>query len=116
TGDVWLGGVALFALAWGMGVTLLLAGVSAGALLPRAGAWMDGVKRFFGVLLLVVAWWMLVPVLPTWLQMAGWAVLAIVAAGLLGAFDTLPPGAGAGRRLLKSLGLVFALVGILQAI
>lgn len=116
TGDVWLGAVALFALAWGMGVTLLLAGASAGTLLPRAGAWMDGVKRFFGMLLLVVAWWMLLPVLPTWLQMAGWVILALWAAVLLHAFDALPAEAGAGRRLAKGLGLVFALVGVLEAV
>jgi thioredoxin:protein disulfide reductase len=49
TGDVVLGGISLFSLALGMGVPLLLVGVSAGALLPRAGGWMEAVKRFFGV-------------------------------------------------------------------
>lgn len=116
TGDVWLGATALFALAWGMGVTLLLAGASAGSLLPRAGAWMDSVKRFFGMLLLVVAWWMVLPVLPTWLQMAGWVVLALWAAVMLHAFEALPAEAGVGRRLAKGLGLVFALVGVLEAV
>ena len=116
TGDVWLGGAALFALAWGMGVPLLAAGASAGALLPKAGAWMDGVKRLFGMLLLAVAWWMLWPVLPGWVQMAGWAVLAILAAALLHAFDALPAGAGTGRRMMKGVGVLFALVGALQAI
>ncbi|MPS27361.1 MAG: protein-disulfide reductase DsbD [Alcaligenaceae bacterium] len=116
TGDVLLGGVALFALAWGMGVPLLAAGASAGALLPKAGLWMDGVKRFFGMLLLAVAWWMLWPVLPGWVQMAGWAVLAILAATLLHAFDALPAEAGTGRRVLKGLGVLFALAGVLQAV
>jgi len=116
TGDVLLGGIALFALAWGMGVPLLAAGASAGALLPKAGPWMDGVKRFFGMLLLAVAWWMLWPVLPGWVQMAGWAVLAILAAALLHAFDALPAAAGTGRRLLKGVGVLFALVGVLQAV
>ena len=54
TRDVCSAASALFALAAGMSVPLLLLGASAGALLPRAGAWMDDVKRFFGVLLL--AW------------------------------------------------------------
>ncbi len=116
TGDVLLGGLALFALAWGMGVPLLAAGASAGALLPKAGVWMDGVKRFFGMLLLAVAWWMLWPVLPGWVQMSGWAVLAILAATLLHAFDALPADAGTGRRVLKGLGILFALVGVLQAV
>jgi len=116
TRDVVLGGAALFALAWGMGVPLLVAGASAGALLPRAGAWMDGVKRFFGVLLLAVAWWMLAPVLPAWMAMAGWAALAILAATLLRAFDSLPADASFGRRVGKALGILFALLGVLQAV
>ncbi|HEY2190436.1 MAG TPA: protein-disulfide reductase DsbD domain-containing protein, partial [Caldimonas sp.] len=57
THDVWLGGTALFSLAAGMSVPLLLVGASAGALLPRAGAWMVEVKAAFGVLLLGVALW-----------------------------------------------------------
>lgn len=64
TRDVVLGGVALFAMACGMSVPLLLVGLSAGSLLPRAGAWMVWVKRGFGVLLLAVAAWMVWPVLP----------------------------------------------------
>ncbi len=56
--DVLLGGVALFALAAGMSVPLLLLGLSAGSLLPRAGVWMEGVKRFFGVLLIGGAFWL----------------------------------------------------------
>ena len=62
--DVMLGGGALFSLAAGMSIPLLLVGASAGALLPRAGAWMEWVKRFFGVLLLGVAYWIVSPVLP----------------------------------------------------
>ncbi|GAA5236895.1 protein-disulfide reductase DsbD [Verticiella sediminum] len=116
TSDVLLGALALFALAWGMGVTLLIAGVSAGALLPRAGAWMDAVKRFFGMLLLAVAWWMLLPVLPGWVQMAGWVVLAFFAASLLRAFDPLDADASTGARLAKGMGWVFAVIGVVQAL
>lgn len=62
TRDVAMGGAALFALALGMGVPLMVVGVSEGALLPRAGAWMNKVKAFFGVLLLGVAVWIVWPV------------------------------------------------------
>ena len=109
TGDVFLGAAALFAMAWGMGVPLLIVGASSGALLPKAGPWMDGVKRLFGMLLLGTAWWMLIPVVPTWVQMSGWAFLAIVSAVMLRAFDALPAGAGAGRMFGKGLGLLLAL-------
>jgi len=109
TGDVVLGGSALFAMAWGMGVPLLIVGASSGALLPKTGPWMDGVKRLFGMLLLGTAWWMLIPVVPTWVQMTGWAFLAVVAAVMLRAFDALPDGAGAARMFGKGVGLLLAL-------
>ena len=81
TRDVWLGGTALFSLAAGMSVPLLLVGASAGALLPRAGAWMVEVKAAFGVLLLGVALWTVQPILPGPLALALWGVLALGAAG-----------------------------------
>ncbi|QBE63406.1 protein-disulfide reductase DsbD [Pseudoduganella lutea] len=77
TRDVVIGGTALFSMAVGMSLPLILVGVSAGALLPKAGAWMDTVKRFFGVLLLAMAWWLVSPVLPGIVQMAGWTLLGI---------------------------------------
>ena len=61
--DVALGGGALFAMALGMGVPLLVVGLSEGALLPKAGPWMVRVKQFFGILLLGVALWIVWPVL-----------------------------------------------------
>jgi thioredoxin:protein disulfide reductase len=63
TRDVMLGGGALFAMALGMGVPLVVVGVSEGAFLPRSGPWMVTVKKFFGVLLLAVAVWIVWPVL-----------------------------------------------------
>ena len=63
TRDVALGGAALFTMALGMGIPLLVVGVSEGALLPRAGPWMVRVKQVFGVLLLAVALWIVWPVL-----------------------------------------------------
>ncbi|MDQ6679681.1 MAG: protein-disulfide reductase DsbD, partial [Pseudomonadota bacterium] len=83
TRDVWLGGTALFSLAAGMSVPLLLIGASAGALLPRAGAWMVEVKAAFGVLLLGVALWTVQPILPGPLALALWGLLALGAAAML---------------------------------
>ena len=65
THNVVLGGIALFALAIGMGVPLLLIGASAGALLPKAGKWMTLVRNLFGVLMLAMAVWIVWPVLPS---------------------------------------------------
>jgi thiol:disulfide interchange protein DsbD len=77
TRDVLVGGSALFAMALGMSIPLLLVGVSAGSLLPRAGLWMEAVKRFFGVLMLAMALWMVAPVLPGLVQMLLWAALLL---------------------------------------
>jgi len=77
TRDVLIGAAALFSMAVGMSVPLLLLGASAGALLPRAGAWMDAVKIFFGVLMLALAVWIVSPVLPGWVTMAGWGLLGL---------------------------------------
>jgi thiol:disulfide interchange protein DsbD len=99
TRDVVVGGGALFAMAAGMSVPLLLVGVSAGSLLPRAGVWMEGVKRFFGVLMLALAVWIVAPVTPGWAPMLGWALL----------------GLGYGIYLLRSLrgGMAMKAAGIL---
>ncbi|MBI5925981.1 MAG: protein-disulfide reductase DsbD [Aquabacterium sp.] len=64
THDVVLGGAALYAMAWGMSVPLLLVGLSAGSLLPRTGPWMKAVKALFGVLMLGMAVWVARPAWP----------------------------------------------------
>ena len=108
TRDVFIGGAALFSMALGMSIPLLLVGVSAGSLLPRAGAWMDAVKRFFGVLMLGMALWLTAPVLPLAAQMVLWAALLI----------------GYGMFLLRqskhwaamAAGFVFAILGGMQVV
>ena len=83
SGDMVRGGLALFVMGLGMGTPLLAVGASAGKLLPKAGAWMDVVKRLFGALMLAVAAWMLARVLPDRLVLIAWAVPALVAAVVL---------------------------------
>ena len=75
TGNATLGGAALFVMALGMGVPLLLVGAFSRSLLPKSGPWMEGVKKFFGVIMLATALWLVSPVIPLWLQMLGWALL-----------------------------------------
>ena len=112
THDAVLGGVALFTLALGMGAPLLLIGTSAGALLPKAGAWMDAVKRFFGVMLLALAIWIIQPLLPIAVQMALWALLLILTAAYLHVLDALPQRASGWYKLRKGVGLLLLLLGI----
>lgn len=112
THDVVLGGVALFALALGMGVPLLALGLSAGALLPKAGAWMNAVRNFFGVIMLGMAIWIIAPVIPMAVQMGLWAALLIVTAIYLRALDGLPAQAGRATRLGKGVGIMALVAGV----
>ncbi len=107
TRDVLIGGSALFAMAAGMSVPLLLVGLSAGTLLPRAGHWMQAVKPFFGVLMLALALWMVNSLIPGWVLMLGWGILGVgygvflLRSARLGLFA-------------KAIGAVFIVLGLVQ--
>jgi thioredoxin:protein disulfide reductase len=109
--DVWLGGTALLSMALGMGVPLVAVAVTEGAFLPKSGAWMQTVKRVFGVLLLGVAVWILVPVIPPAAQMFAWAALLIGSAMFLRALDPLPHDASGWIRLWKGVGIMALIAG-----
>src|SRR5712671_4697072 len=111
TRDALLGGTALFSMAIGMGVPLVLVGVSEGVLLPKAGQWMRAVKQFFGVLLLAVAVWILSPVIPVAAQMFLWAALLIGSGVFLRAFEPLSKEASGWERLAKVAGVIALLLG-----
>ena len=83
SGQIVRGGVALFAMSIGMGTPLLIVGASAGKLLPKAGPWMDFVKRIFGALMLGVAAWMLSRIVPDRIALLLWALPVFVLAWLL---------------------------------
>ena len=112
TRDIVLGGSALFVMALGMGVPLLLIGASAGALLPKSGPWMESIKQFFGVLLLAVAIWLISPVVSTVIYMLLWAALLIISAIYLHAIDPLPVNALGFRKFLKGVGVIALLTGV----
>lgn len=116
TGDAVLGGSALFSMALGMGVPLVIWGTSAGKLLPRAGVWMTAVKAAFGVGLLALAIWMLERVLPGGVIMLMWGALALVSGVYLGAFNRTEPGLAGWPRLWQGLGLILVLFGAMQLI
>lgn len=112
--DVLLGGSALYAMANGMSVPLLLLGLSAGTLLPRAGAWMDGVKHFFGMLLLALALWTVQPVLPEAVAQLLLGALAVAAAMAFGLFKPWHPHAGPRSWLARTAALAALAFGLLQ--
>ncbi len=104
TGSVFLGALALFMLAVGMGLPLLLIGTSAGKLLPKAGPWMSMVKASFGVLLLAVAIYLLQRVLPGLITMWLWAALFIISAVYLWKN---------AKVFFKGMGIIFLVYGII---
>lgn len=116
SGDALLGGSALFAMSLGMGLPLIVFGVSAGRWVPRAGAWMNTVKAVFGVGLLALAIWMLERILPGGVIMLLWGMLAIGCGVYLGALERVADGAPGRRYLWKTLGLVLVLLGVLEIV
>jgi thioredoxin:protein disulfide reductase len=115
--DPLLGGIALFSIAVGMSVPLLVIGASAGSLLPRSGAWMDQVKRFFGLALLGVALYLVRSVLPPFVSMIGWGTLAIVTGVVLGAFEPVTTREYEGvARTVKGFGVLFVVLGAIELV
>jgi thiol:disulfide interchange protein DsbD len=111
TGDAVLGGLALFTMALGMGAPLIIVGVAARSALPKAGGWMEGVKKAFGVLLLGVAVWLVSPVVPPVVTMLVIAALLIFSGIFLHALDSLPAHASSWQRFWKGAGAMAVLMG-----
>jgi len=116
TGNALLGGSALFAMGFGMGVPLLLLGASAGKLLPKAGDWLNATKAVFGVIMLAVAVWMVSRIIPPTLTMFLWAILLILPSIYLKAIDPLPEHCSNWYKLWKGIGLIMLSYGLLLLI
>lgn len=83
SGDLLTGGVALYALAMGMGIPLILVAVFGNKLLPKASGWMDRVKTLFGFVLLAAPIFLLERILPEMWSTALWSALGIATFGWL---------------------------------
>jgi thiol:disulfide interchange protein DsbD len=116
SGDYLRGGLALFAMALGMGAPLLLVGAAQGRLLPKAGPWMVAIKAAFGFMLLGLAVWMLSRFLPATLILAMWAVLIFMVGVFMGGLTTLTPESGITQKLGKGFGSLAMIYGVLLVI
>lgn len=116
TGDKWLGFWMLFSMAWGMGLILIVAGVSTAAL-PKAGGWMVWVKKLLGFVMLWAAAYFVAPYIGASLYYLATALVLLAGAVFLGGLDALAADAGFGARLKRFAGLVavFAAVVFLVA-
>tara|TARA_R110002073_G_scaffold84612_2_gene201509 strand:+ start:6953 stop:8884 length:1932 start_codon:yes stop_codon:yes gene_type:complete len=113
SGDALTGALSLFSLAIGMGVPLIIMGTGGGHLLPKAGAWMDDIKRFFGVMMLAIAVWLLARIVPASMAMGLYGVLAAGYGIYLGALEPTPEG---GSRMKRTIALMLALYGALLVV
>lgn len=114
TGDALVGGAALFLLALGMGLPIVLFAAGAGHILPKAGAWMHAVSVGFGFMLLGTALWLVGPVTPLGVMFALWTIwLALIAASLLVLSEGGSVKSATGKVLAKACALI---AGVLTAI
>lgn len=113
TGDLLTGALSLFFLAFGMGVPLIIMGTGGGHLLPRAGGWMEEIKRFFGITMLGIAIWLLDRIIADSLAMGLMGFLLAGYGVYLGAFEQVAEGAS---RLKRTIALMLALYGMLLVV
>ena len=112
TGDAIVAGSALFVMGLGMGVPLVLVGVSM-VKLPKSGSWLDKTKQFFGVLMLALTIWMLERVIPNIFALILWALLFTIAPIAMGAFSSLSKTDNPWHRIFKALGFIVVGYGVL---
>ena len=118
TGSMFLGFWMLFTFAIGLGLLFIVLGTFSGAItaLPGAGAWMEGVKHVFSVLLFGLAFWFVRGVVPAWILFMLYGIIVVMALGAWGAFRHLPEDATYKQGLVKGVLLLIWIVGALLAI
>ena len=107
------GGASLFAMGLGMGVPLIIIcgwGVNT---LPKAGPWMENVKKVFGFAMIAVALYLLDRILSPMLSLILWAFLFTLAPILLGALKNWTRSLSLLSIFFKLLSLLFLVYGIL---
>jgi thiol:disulfide interchange protein DsbD len=114
TGSPMIGFWTMFALAWGMGLLIIAAGISTG-FVPKAGEWTEWFKKFFGFVMLWGALYFLRNLIGVAAFELGTALLLVIAAVFLGGFDALPADARWGMRLKKLIGVLLMMVSFFVA-
>jgi len=114
-GDVLYGWLLFIAFAFGLGLLFIIIGTFSGAInaLPHAGAWMVKIKKFFGVVMIGAALYFLSIVIPAQILHLLIALLTILLAVYMGAFEKLKDHAGFASYLAKTIGLFIFIIGII---
>ncbi len=111
-----LGFVLFFALAMGLGVPYLLLGTFTGALnkMPASGAWMVGVRKVFGVILIAMAVYFLKPVLPHTISAWLMALTLILGALYMLVIERTAHEQPTIDRVMRLLAAILLAAGVLQ--
>jgi thiol:disulfide interchange protein DsbD len=113
TGDILLGGLALFLLGLGMGAPLLLIGAGGGKFMPKPGGWMTRVSYVFGVVMLGIAVSFLSRILPDNITLLLWALLFIGSGIYAGAMEPFKEGVSGISKLIKVFAVVLLGYGLI---
>jgi thiol:disulfide interchange protein DsbD len=109
TGDMTLGFISLYLLSVGMGVPLILFGMTGGKLLPKAGNWMNVVKVTFGFMMLAVA---IVFIERLWSSPYSDFLWAALAFGLFGYYWAINRAtANSAMKLLRAIIVAMGIMG-----
>ncbi|MGP1485047.1 MAG: protein-disulfide reductase DsbD [Campylobacter sp.] len=106
SGNLALGGIALFVMGFGMGLPLLIIGVSSGKILPRPGLWMENIKKFFGFIMILMAIWLSGNVLGDKISMLLYGITGVFMAVFFGAFDSTNQNSNSLQKFSKSIFLI----------
>lgn len=114
SGDLWTGAIALYALACGMGIPLIVAAVFGNTLLPKAGAWMERIKTLFGFILLAAPIFLLERLIPELWTLTLWSILGVVMSVWL--FQLRNQFASKGKGWVRLLLIAIALISLVASI
>jgi thiol:disulfide interchange protein DsbD len=109
-----VGFLVLFVFALGLGTLFVIIGTFSSAInaLPRAGEWMETVRRFFGFVLLLMALYFLQTIISPTLTAVLFGIVLIALGIFGGGLDRLTAEASIFFRLKKFIGILALLFGI----
>lgn len=111
TGEAALGGMSLFMMGLGAGMPLLLIGAGADKMVPKPGGWMNVISKVFGLMMLIVALYVLSRLLPMSVTMFLASLIAMGTAIYMGIFDSAIHRVGPSR-LITLLGVISFIYGV----
>ena len=112
SGDIFRGILALSSLSLGLGIPLILIGVSAGKWLPKTGDWLNTVKEFFGFVMFGLAIWILNPLVTLEAINILWSILIVFAGIYFGGTKIYQSFKNNKKRRESYTGFIVILIGL----